>query len=120
EDQSGSEEEREPGELRPGTAVRHSTLERLLDRSHAVDEDVPEEEDQDPRSERAQCGAEASAGRLHAAERQAEENGESGDRTEGGDLGRAHRVWDSFGGVVRVTLQRPSATIVASPPSSKQ
>ena len=64
EDETGTEQERQAGELAPGSTLGHGVLQRLLDRTHAVHEHVPEEEDQDPGRERAQRGPQAVADRL--------------------------------------------------------
>jgi hypothetical protein len=64
----------------------------MLDGLDSVHEHVPKQEDQDPGRQRAQCSAEASAWGLDAAEGQAEEDRESGDRAENEDLCLAHEL----------------------------
>jgi hypothetical protein len=83
-----------------GRELQHAApvvvLDRRLDRLDAVREHVPEQEQEDAGRERRQGRAHLRRGAAVAAERQAEEDREPGDRAEDERLRRAH---------VRQTLQ---------------
>jgi hypothetical protein len=53
-----------------------------------VDEHVPEQEEEDPRGERAEPGAQTWIGVAKTSEREPEEDRQPGDRTEDEDAGR--------------------------------
>jgi hypothetical protein len=74
------------------------TLERILNRADAVGEHVPEQEEQDAGRHRAQDGLDAGVGAADAAERQAQEDRQTGERAEDEQL-RSRRVGSSFRGV---------------------
>src|SRR5204862_419215 len=80
----------EPAKVEPGSAA-HGLRQRRLNRLDPLCEDVPEEKKENARCAGVQKRPHTVGCAAQTAERQAQENGEAGDRAEREDLAHRHR-----------------------------